>query len=421
MSNVKIVLFKSKKFKDGTSPVLLRLIVNREIKYFSLDKSFKCYPEQWDESGQQFYDKAVDAIKGNNGIKVKLFRKAKDANGILHTSLGRAETIVNNKKEISIKEFEVLFNKQEKSLYLYKYIDELIKRFKDSGRIGNAIVYSTCKGSLQKFFGETDFEISRLTVKDLNLYTEDCYDKQKLKSSSVSNYLRTLRAICNRAIKEEGIDYYPFEKFNWKQLRKNKTEKRALSKFDMLRIIGYQVDEKTSLFNSLKYFTFSYLTWGLNFSDLSKLTMKNLKEENGTTFLSYNRSKGGRLYEIPLSEQALVIIRYYRQKYPASKYIFPVLDEEIHDSPAKIKTRIQTVLKIMNSDLKVIAGKLEIKGKISSYVARHSFATILKNQGLEISMIGEMLGHSDPRTTQIYLKDFDYLDKVEAGKKLTDE
>ena len=61
----------------------------------------------------------------------------------------------------------------------------------------------------------------------------------------------------------------------------------------------------------------------------------------------------------------------------------------------------------VNKYLKKIGEYLDISLKLTSYVARHSFATILKNSGVNISLISEMLGHTDLKTTQIYLDSFE--------------
>ena len=65
------------------------------------------------------------------------------------------------------------------------------------------------------------------------------------------------------------------------------------------------------------------------------------------------------------------------------------------------------VLAKVNRELKVLASELEIEADMTTYVARHSFATILKNSGVNISLISEMLGHTDLKTTQIYLDSFE--------------
>ena len=219
-------------------------------------------------------------------------------------------------------------------------------------------------------------------------------------------------------MKEEGLKYYPFENFDrWKDL-KEETDKRALSKEEMLKIVQFEAPERSDQFHAIRYFTFMYITYGLNFADLAKLTGKNLKKADGVTIIRYNRSKGGKRYEIPLDETGIAIVKYYQKLNPESKYIFPILNEDIHITPEQIKTRIKTAIKKTNSVLKKIAIELEIEDKVTTYVARHTFATVLYKDGENPGMISEMLGHSNLQTTLTYLKSFDHSAKLSAGKKL---
>ncbi|HZK61066.1 MAG TPA: tyrosine-type recombinase/integrase, partial [Anaerovoracaceae bacterium] len=73
---------------------------------------------------------------------------------------------------------------------------------------------------------------------------------------------------------------------------------------------------------------------------------------------------------------------------------------------------------MFNTDLRTIAGKLKINRHITSYVSRHSFASVLAKAGTNLWTIGEMLGHSDLKTTQIYLKELDYSEKIKASQQL---
>lgn len=197
------------------------------------------------------------------------------------------------------------------------------------------------------------------------------------------------------------------------------------SKYHSLRLY-FITGESVLLFDSLNTDTvnmffrdfYLYITYGLNFADLAKLTRKDLRKADGVTIIRYNRSKGGKLYEIPLDETGITIVKYYQKLNPESAYIFPILNEDIHITPEQIKTRIKTAIKKTNSILKDIATELEIEDKVTTYVARHTFATVLYKDGENPGMISEMLGHSNLQTTLTYLKSFDHSAKLTAGKKL---
>jgi len=98
-------------------------------------------------------------------------------------------------------------------------------------------------------------------------------------------------------------------------------------------------------------------------------------------------------------------------------YVFQILNES-HNTPKSIDNRIDKVLKIVNADLKIIGEKAEIQDKLTTYVARHSAATIMKRSGISQSIISETLGHTSEKTTRIYLDSFEDETIYEATKSL---
>ena len=110
-----------------------------------------------------------------------------------------------------------------------------------------------------------------------------------------------------------------------------------------------------------------------------------------------------------------IITRYA----PESKgYLFPILDVKIHKTPLQKQNRIHKILGKVNTNLKLIATQLGVEGNLTTYVARHSFASVLKKSGVNIALISEALGHSDIATTQIYLDSFDNEQIDEAMQNL---
>jgi|SRR5665647_122603 len=405
MASAKIVYYQSKNLSGGYHPVMLRIIIDRKSVYYSIGGSLmKCLPKEWNFEKSQFSREFENYKKGNRNLMNVLA----DAQSLLCD-------LQDENPNFSHSDFNNLFQKKKKRIYLFQYFDEVITRLKDSGKIGNGQVYQTSRNALFEFIGG-EIEMKDITHKTLAFFVE-CCEKKKLKPNSINNYLRTLRAIYNRARKEEGLEYYPFTGFNWTNL-KNQTEKRAISKNEMIKMMNFKCSTKSPLYHSRQFFAFMYLTYGLNFSDLAKLEKGNIVKIEGTHVLTYNRSKGGRLYQIPLSANALRIIEFFNKTNIGSKYIFPILNEDIHKTPKQIKTRTQTVLKMFNTDLRTIAGKLKINRHITSYVSRHSFASVLAKAGTNLWTIGEMLGHSDLKTTQIYLKELDYSEKIKASQQL---
>lgn len=407
MATMKIVHFNTRKYNDGTSPVYLRLTIDRKIKYFPFSDNFKCLPGQWDKRNNNF----TKAFPGHDKANERLLSVKKRAQDII-SELNEK----NNETGFTFDEFREQFVNEKNELFLFKYFDQIINRLDKVGKVGNKAVYQDTKNQFMKFFKDTDIEMSRITLKNLNLYVEECLANGQ-KDTTIHYRLRTLRALFNKAKSEEGLENYPFEKFHWNQFNLE-TEKRALSKDDLLKIYNLKLSPEQPGFDSRNYFLFSYFCYGLNFGDMAKLKPENIIDDGGQKILKYYRSKTRKLFRVPLNDYSLAILNHYQNTNFGNKYLFPILNPEIHKTPHQIRTRIQTALKVVNREIREIAKNIGIEKHITSYVARHSFATILKKENIGTAIISEMMGHSSESVTQTYLDAFDNSTKTEAAKKL---
>lgn len=123
--------------------------------------------------------------------------------------------------------------------------------------------------------------------------------------------------------------------------------------------------------------------------------------------LSYNRQKTHGAIHVPLSERAMRIVDSYAEICERSGYLFPILDSCRHTTPMQKRNRVHKVCHQVNAELRQLARRLNISGEVTTYVARHSFATVLKKSGVNIGIISEALGHHSLKTTQIYLDSFE--------------
>ena len=209
-----------------------------------------------------------------------------------------------------------------------------------------------------------------------------------------------MRAVFNLALLEQTIknDCYPFHTYKVSKLNR-KTAKRALTKIDIQQVIKYQGQSPMECL-AIDIFTFSYLCAGINFIDMAKLKHSNIKNNQ----LIYNREKTKKLIIVPLQTKAIQLIEKYRND--KSPFIFPILSP-FHKTEIQIANRLHKVLAKINKHLKEIGNSLNLPLPLTTYVARHSFATVLKRAGVPTSIISESLGHSSERVTQIYLDSFD--------------
>ena len=197
-----------------------------------------------------------------------------------------------------------------------------------------------------------------------------------------------------------------------------KTRKRAIDKEDIQRLIDLEITEgHTTEYRQLAkdLFLFSYFTAGMNFGDMARLRYRDLIKGR----IYYSRHKTQKLLSFQLVPNALQIIqKYSRDNHAQEDYIFPILDRHEHRTEQQIHNRVHKVLVHINRELKAWSKLLGLTTTLTTYVARHTYATVLKRSGVSVELISESLGHSDLSTTQIYLDSFENSQIDEAMQHL---
>ena len=158
-------------------------------------------------------------------------------------------------------------------------------------------------------------------------------------------------------------------------------------------------------------FLFSYFMGGINFVDIAYLTEDNVIDNQ----LVYVRKKTKKRIKLPLQPIAIELINKYKKA--DNPFLFPILND-FHKSEQQKINRVRKVIKKVNKRLKEIGEELNLPIDLTTYVARHSFATVLKRSGVNTSLICEALGHSSERVTQIYLDSFGNDQMEDAMKNL---
>ena len=271
------------------------------------------------------------------------------------------------------------------------YMTSLIK----AGRKSYALSIKQTYNSIKEFCHSLDFYFSEMDVAWLKRY-ELFLREQRLAENTIGIRFRTLRAIYNVAMEEDAVsqDYYPFKKFKVARLHQD-TIKRALTKADIERVLQFQSSNRYMRF-PIDIFAFTYYCGGINFTDIANLTQANIVEDK----LIYKRQKTKKLIKIPLQPQALALIKKYHNA--ESPNLFPILSP-FHKTEEQKANRIHKVITKVNDRLKQIGEALNLPIPLTTYVARHSQATVMKKAGVSTAVIREIMGHSSERVTQIYL------------------
>ena len=388
---IKVIFFTSKTLADGAHPFMLRITKDRKRKYIATGLTL--HPQFWNEQTNTFR-KNVPSEK-RKAIETAL-RKWEEKYSNAAETLADADE-VHDAQSVAAK---VSHERQAtRTFRLLSYFDELISQFDKTGKVGNRRVYRDVQNSLRRFIGEAhDVPFDGVTVKFCNQW-ENRMRSEVVTDSTLSVRFRTLRAVLNKAIANGYAKpaSYPFARNtaeNHKfQIGKfdTRTTKRAISKADIRKIEAYQPPEDSGKYVNLRntgerlqlakdLFLFSYYCGGINFVDMAALRWANIGTDlDNKPRLSYIRQKTGGKFSIRLMPQTLAILERYKPKtLHTTAYIFPILNTALHITPTQRLNRCGKIMGQVNVDLKTIGAAENITTPLTTYVARHSFATALK-------------------------------------------
>lgn len=266
MASVKLYYDKRRKKENETYPLKVKLFHQGKARYIPLNYSFT--EKEWSQEKIKVTSKFTNSGRANATIQKRLAI----ASGVIADNEENLEGIdVDDLKEIMVeKMFGVTkATVKNKSVFLFEYTDHLVEQLKKSKRIATAESYNSTLNAFKSYLKDKDILMSKIDLQFLNEFETDCLSRG-LKINSIGVYLRTLRAIINKAI-DEGyvpLEKYPFRKF---KIKKENTAKRAISKKDITKVLNLEIDKTNPRFHALNYFAFMFNMRGMNFIDLAYL------------------------------------------------------------------------------------------------------------------------------------------------------
>lgn len=284
---------------------------------------------------------------------------------------------------------------------LTQFMEQLIRALKEEERFSTAHIYQSTLNALRLFckadvirFNQMDR--SRLKQFESHLRNKGCA------WNTVSTYMRTLRSTYNKAV-DEGLAEEKPRLFRHVYTGVKANTKRALDAGDMSKLLKAPLPQSLSqsLEKSRAWLTLMFLLRGMPFVDLAYLHKKDLQD----SVISYRRHKTGTLLTVEVPPTAMKLIQQYKSMDADSPYLFPILSGNRESKEEYIE--YQHALRKLNYDLKQLAVYCSIKFNVSSYTARHSWASIAKSQNIPLSVISAGMGHDSENTTQIYLASLD--------------
>lgn len=408
IATVRTELDKRSIRKDNTRPVKMIVYFSGIKKRYALDLYLT--DEQW---GKMYGDRLRDTDLKTIKITIE-------------NAKTKAEKIV---EELGVNfdfaTFEKLYYDfvvvdDKKQFDVYATFDNYVKDLFSDKRIGSATSYQTAKRSFESYVSKLSFnEVTPTFLKNYEHYMIE-------KGSSITTiaiYIRSLRTIINLA-KEKGIithEQYPFgQKSKQKyEIPIGRNIKKALPAIDVKKIKNAKGLSKDAEF-ARDMWLFSFYCNGMNMTDICSLKFEDIQDG----FIHYFRAKTIRTQrekkpiEVYLSETADKIIkRWGKKSINPSDYIFNVVHLEMSPEEKFWATKIFT--RSVNHHMGILGEKLGFNCNLTTYVARHSYATLLKIMGTSIEEISESLGHSNVSTTKSYLDSFPKEHKKTTADKLS--
>ena len=284
-------------------------------------------------------------------------------------------------------------------------------------RIGSQLYYTTALKSISAFKGD-NIRFSDITPEWLTKYEKHLLQEGK-SYSTIGMYQRAIRSVINDARSSGFVkdSQYPFGK-NKYRIKTGEGRKLALSMQHIKAVVSFSDgSEATERYRDLWFF--SYLCNGINFADILRLKYSNIVGDE----ICFFRQKTIRTSKVKREIQAIItpemqaiIERWGNQDKRPCAFIFPYLTGD--ETPLEVNKKVSDVTRRVNRKLKVIGSAVGIEG-LTTYVARHSYATVLKRSGANIAFISESLGHADLKTTESYLASFEKEERRKNAALLT--
>ena len=397
-TTIEVVCFKYKPLKNNEFPLRIRITKDRKTKYISLGVSVA--PQYWD------FDRNQPTLDCPN----REYLEKLIANKLCECK-GKVVELKSENREFTATTLKERISKPVKAVTVGELFEQIIRELQDERRTGYATSVEQVYRSLLKFNKHLTIyfsDIDHLWLKRYELWLR----RQGRAENTIGVRFRTLRMVFNQAI-ERGyakIEQYPFKSYKVGKLHAE-TPKRAISKTEVKAVMDFPCEGRDFYTRfAIDLFGFSYLMGGINFADMANLTRQNIVDGR----LVYRRQKTGKLLNLPIHSRAMEIIESYAS---GNIYLFPIYSKEHKTIQQKINRHHKVITKV-NRALAEIGKELKIPIKLTTYVARHSYATVLKRSGVPTSIISESLGHSSERVTQIYLDSFENKQIDEAMRKL---
>lgn len=365
--------------KNGTASIVIECYLDRKRKY--LKTGIKIAPDQWNNKRSVIRNNHPDSVRLNRRIRQQIealekfeFKQVQENNTF---SLDEIDGYIINLEEegAKIKALSSSFFE-----FCNKALSENFSVTKSTKR-----QHKESLSKVEKYFPNLKFrDINYNMVKKL----DDSLRIEKLHINTIAKHHKVFKTYINLAIKQDLLkqEDYPYKSF---KVKKQSTKREFLTNDEVEKIANLKFTERTKHIEHVRdMFIFSCYT-GLRYSDVQKITNRNIKLEGKDYYIEIQMHKTKDFIKLPISllfnGKAVDVINKYKSEYP-EEYIFPRLSNQ----KANVK-------------LKIVSMIAQIDKNLTFHISRHTFGTNLAAATSDQFVIKELMGHSDIKTSMIYI------------------
>jgi len=403
MTSIQFHLRPSSCGREFGGSLFIRVIHKR--KALSVTTPFRLYPSEWNErhSCLVYRPEGSSRFLYLSGIE-KIMAVEKELLSNIVSSL-------EEHGEFSVTDIIRLYRLRKSGVPMLPFAEKLSNKLTSQGQHRTARAYLTTSRGLAHFSGKDCFTLADIRPSLLKDFEADMLERGKT-LNTVSFYMRNLRAIYNRAIRESLVESPKKNPFEGVYTGVEQTKKRALSREDMALLSrdllsrDKNKEERPEKLEALsmaqRFFLFSFHARGMSFVDVAFLKKSDIRNN----LLTYRRRKTGQQLEMIVTPEMRRIMDSFQSETKASPYVFPIIQKPGEDE----YRQYETGLKRQNLRLKQLAKNCQlsiINYQLATHVARHTWASLAKELNFPLAVISEGLGHTSEKTTSIYLSSFD--------------
>ena len=404
MTSINLVLRPSIKEGRHAGSLSVRIVHHRKSRM--IVTGCRLYPEEWDLENQKIRYPASDPGRAASLADIE----TKITAGI--SVLENIIVSLDKQGQYTVEDVIKRYRRKTDDGKLSGYVESLVPELERAGQYRLIRAYRTVASELVKYNKGEDISLPYINACLVKGFENDL-KKRGRQPNTISFYMRNLRAIYNRAVASYRISAKTENPFTGVYTKVKVTAKRALTEeettrlydidFDALRVkhapSSSEYHHVENLYFSWRLFMFCFQAQGMCFIDMAYLRKDNIKDG----VCRYYRQKTGQQIEVTVNEGMQWIIDSFAFEVRDTPYLFPIIKHE----GVWARKDYESALCVQNRRLKALSKLAGICKRVTTHVARHTFATITRGGGLPTGVISEMLGHTTEKMTHNYFASLD--------------